>query len=138
MNPDDWIESVLANPNDTVERDRLRDPVENLQWDLAKQYLGKGLTVILENGFWAEEERTQYAFEALEIGARIELFYLEANDFEKLWDRVRRRNEVLVGGPFVMTKEEVFAGWKFFQAPTLEEVAFYDDGAILSWKEPNT
>jgi len=135
MNPDDWIEAVLASPGDITERDRLRDPVENLQWDLAKSYLRKGLTVILENGFWAQEERTQYAWEALEAGARIELFYLEATDFEKLWGRVQGRNVNLVGSPFVMTKEEVLAGWNHFQAPTPEELAFYDGGGIVTWDE---
>jgi len=43
MCPDDWIEALLEDPKNSTEKDRLRDAVENLQWDLAKQYLSKGL-----------------------------------------------------------------------------------------------
>src|SRR5437762_698634 len=83
--PDDWIEAILDKPENIHERDRLRDPVENLQLDLAKSYLAKGLTVILENGFWGEEERSLYLMEALDSGAKAELYYLEAPDYDKLW-----------------------------------------------------
>ena len=84
MCPDEWIEAILNSPENTHERDRLRDPVEDLQWELTKQYLQKGLTLVLENGFWAEEERSLYAMDAVELGATIELVYIEAPDFESL------------------------------------------------------
>ncbi len=133
MCPDDWIEVVLEDPRDRRERDRLRDPVENLQWELTKGYLHCGLTVILENGFWSEEERTQYACEALEVGALIELFYTEAPDFEKLWSRVKERNMADEASPFVMTEEDLRANWNVFEAPTPEEIDFYDDGATVQF-----
>lgn len=123
--PDEWIEQVLADPLDKVERDRLRDPIENLQWDLAQTYLQKGLAVILENGFWAEEERTANALTALELGASIELHYLQAS-FEELWHRIQIRNAELTIPTFIMTREEVEEGWRVFQAPGSDELAFYD------------
>ena len=130
--PDEWIEAILDRPDNTEERDRLRDPIENLQWDLAQSYLAKGLTVILENGFWAEEERTLYAFQALELGAEIELHYLAAsNDF--LWQRVVDRNQNLENKTFVMTREEVEYGWSLFQPPTGEELFFYDDWSVTGF-----
>ncbi len=107
MCPDDWIEAMLADPTDVIERDRLRDPVENLQWELAKEWLRFGHIVILENGFWSEEERTQYACEAIAIGALIELFYTEAPDFDRLWSRVSSRNIEITGSPFVMSINEL-------------------------------
>ena len=132
MCPDDWIEALLESPDDQREKDRLRDVVENLQWDLAKQYLRKGLTVILENGFWAEEERTQYAMEALDLGARIELYALDSSDRDELWRRIEARNKTLSTTTWVMTREEHEPHWIGFEAPTLDEIAFYDDGAIIS------
>lgn len=131
MCPDDWIEAILADPADVDERDRLRDPVENLQWDLTQNYLRKGLTVVLENGFWAEEERTAYAVVAVELGAQIELYYLEASH-DVLWRRVVDRNEKMTNRTFVMTREEVEAGWALFQPPTAEELALYDESAVLT------
>jgi predicted kinase len=131
MCPDEWIEAILENPADFVEKDRLRDAVENLQWELTKQYLSKGLTVILENGFWAEEERNQYAMEAIALGSRIELYSMDSTDRDELWRRIELRNKDLSTVTWVMTREEHEPQWSGFEAPTLEEIAFYDDGGIF-------
>lgn len=131
MCPDDWIEAVLKDPDDHSEKDRLRDVIENLQWELAKSYLIKGLTVILENGFWAEEERTQYAMEALELGARIELYAMDSSDLDELWRRIELRNQKLESSTWVMAREEHEPKWIGFEQPTLDEIAFYDDGALF-------
>jgi len=129
--PDDWIEAVLRDPNDRAEKDRLRTAIENLQWDLAKQYLAKGLTVILENGFWAEEERTQYALEALELGARIELYAMDSSDLDELWRRIVQRNQTLNTSTWVMRREDHEPHWTGYEPPTREEIAFYDEGEII-------
>jgi predicted kinase len=131
--PDDWIERVLGDPTDSIERDRLRDPMENLQWELALNWLQMGFTVILENGFWAEEERFLYAMGAVELGATIELHYLPAPDLEALWDRVSARNARLEGPTFVMSKEELGLAWRAFEPPTREELEFYDEWAV--WEQ---
>lgn len=132
MCPDDWIEAVLEDPHDRREKDRLRDVIENLQWDVAKDHLRKGLTVILENGFWAEEERTQYAMEALEVGARIELYAMDSSDLDELWRRIELRNQSLTSPTWVMRREDHEPHWTGFEAPTADEIAFYDDGGIIS------
>ena len=130
LSPDEWIEALLADPRDIAERDRLRDPVENLQWDLAQTWLRKGHTVVLDNGFWTEEERTAYAVVALDLGASIELYYLEV-PHEELWRRVLARNAVLKKPTFVMTREEVEGYGQAFQPPTPHELSFYDEGVIV-------
>jgi len=124
---DEWIEAILDDPEDNEERDRLRDPVENLQWDLARTYLQKGLTVILENGFWAEEERSLYAMGAIELGARIEICHMEASSFEELWLRVSDRNSQLETQTFRMTEEELRSAFGQFEPPSEEEMRFYDE-----------
>lgn len=129
MCPDDWIEAVLADPDDDAEKNRLRDAVENLQWELAKEYLRKGLTVILENGFWSEDERNQYAMEAIELGARIELYAMDCTDLDELWRRIELRNQTLTTKTWVMRRED--HTWSGYEHPTLEEIAFYDDGALV-------
>ena len=127
--PDEWIQQILAEPLDLQERDRLRDPVENLQWDLAQRLLGTGITVILENGFWAEEERTLYAIGALDLGASIELYYLEVSH-DELWRRIVERNKT--ERVFAMTREEVEEAWRMFQPPAPEELGFYDVSEVLN------
>jgi predicted kinase len=131
MCPDDWIEALLCDFGDEGEKSRLRDAVENLQWELARGYLVKGFTVILENGFWSEEERTQYAMEALELGARIELWAMDSTDRDELWRRIEARNLTLSTPTWVMRREDHDHKWDRYQPPTRDEIAFYDDGGIL-------
>ena len=128
--PDDWIERLLADPEDFVERNRLRDPVENLQWELAREYLAQGFTVVLDNGFWSEEERSLYAMGGLELGAVIELYCLEV-PLEELWRRVQVRNAELESKTFVMTREELEDAWRVFEPPSADELAFYDESAAI-------
>ena len=66
---------ILADPTDIPERDRLRSPVEALQWDLAKRLLTLGQNVILEWGFWSREERESVRLEAEDLGATVVLHY---------------------------------------------------------------
>ena len=47
--PDEWISAILADVSDTIEMDRLRTPVESVQWEVAKRALTLGINVILEN-----------------------------------------------------------------------------------------
>jgi len=134
MCPDDWIEAVLLDPRDEAEKRRLRDAVENLQWELAKTYLAKGLTVILENGFWSQEERNQYAMEAIELGARIELYSMDSSDLHELWRRIEQRNLTLTSDIWKMRREDHEAHWVGYEPPTEDEIAFYDDGAHVTEK----
>lgn len=126
---DEWIDALLGDPADIAERDRLRDPVEDLQWDLAQRLVAQGQTVILEFGFWAEEERTIFALTAIKLGAKVELHYLEAS-FEELWRRILKRNAELDQPTWVMTREDAELGWRIFQPPTQHELDSYDDWSI--------
>lgn len=130
MCPDEWIAQLLANPHDVPERDRLRDPMENLQWDLTRTYLTQGFTVVLENGFWSEEERSLYAMGALDLGARIELIYLEAS-LDELWRRVDARNDTPEGEIFPMTRDDLERAWRLFELPLPDELAFYDSARVI-------
>ncbi|MEN9936182.1 MAG: hypothetical protein RLZZ387_2761 [Chloroflexota bacterium] len=123
LSPDEWIAVILADHADTAERDRLRDPVESLQWDLARRVLALGRDVILENGFWSREERARYRAEAQALGARVELHYLAASR-EVLWERLARRNAQLPPGTFAVTETDLdtWAGW--FEPPAADEPGF--------------
>src|SRR5690349_13008884 len=77
LSPDEWIASLLADATDMAELDRLRSPVEAIQWEVAKRVLALGTDVILEWGFWSRDERARYRAQAEAIGARVELHYLE-------------------------------------------------------------
>lgn len=119
--PDQWIVALLANPGDIIERDRLRAPVEALQWDLAKRALALGTNVVLENGFWSRAERLHYRSEAETLGARVDLRYL-AVARDELWARLARRNAELPPGTFAVSEDELDLWWSWFEPPTADEL----------------
>lgn len=118
--PDEWIAAILADPDDIAERDRLRDPVEAIQWEMAKRTLVLGTNVILENGFWSRAERNRYRAEAEALGARLELHYLAVSR-EELWARLSKRNLNLPPGTFAVTEEDLDLWSSWFEPPTEDE-----------------
>ena len=119
--PDEWITQILADPNDIVELDRLRDPVEFLQWDVAKRTLVLGVNVILENGFWSRRERDYFRIEAESLGADVELHYLDV-DLDELWRRISKRNADLPPDTFHVSKENLEEWARSFESPTEDEL----------------
>lgn len=121
LSPDEWIVPLLFDITDTAERDRLRSPVELLQWEVAKRALVLGNDVVLEWGFWSREERTRYRAQAEALGARVELRYL-AVERDELWARLSKRNENLPPGTFVVTEDELDQWWSLFEPPSVDEL----------------
>ena len=120
LSPDEWIVPILEDVNNIPERDRLRDPIETIQWELTKQLLLLGTDVILEWGFWSKNERLRYRQEAEALGATVELHYLDV-DLDELWQRLSKRNDNLPPGTFAITRAdlELWASW--FEPPTPDE-----------------
>lgn len=118
--PDEWIAQILADPSDRRELDRLRDPVEKIQWQVALRALALGLDVVLEYGFWSREERARFRREAEATGARVELRYLAVSR-EELKARLARRNADLPGGTFAVSEEELDLWWSWFEPPGADE-----------------
>jgi len=123
LSADEWILGILEDQGDLVERDRLRDPMEQLLWSHAQRLLQVGLSVILENGFWAKEEREGYRETAVNLGVKVELYYVQA-DLITLWERIKKRNTNLQ--EMQMTKKELEEAWQVFQPPTTEEGQKYN------------
>ena len=121
--PDEWITQILADINDIPELDRLRDPVESIQWDVAKRTLVLGLNVILENGFWSHQERDYFRREAEVLGANVELHYLDV-DLDELWRRLSKRNADLPSGTFHVSKENLEEWATSFEIPSEDEMPF--------------
>jgi predicted kinase len=122
--PDEWIASILADVTDTAELDRLRTPIETVQWEVAKRALVLGINVILENGFWSQEERTSYRVQAEALGASVELIYLSV-DRDELWARLSKRNENLQPGAFFVREDQLDLWLSWFEPPTADEIESY-------------
>lgn len=123
--PDEWIHSVIEDVSDIRERDRLRDPIEQLQWKSAQRLLSLGTSVILENGFWSRDERVGYLEIARTIGVKVTLHYLQA-ELDVLWERIRKRNKLARTDSFFVSKEMLDSFLPLFTPPDREEIQLFN------------
>lgn len=121
LSPDEWISDIVADSSNQSELDRLRSPIESLQWKLAGRALTLSIDVILEWGFWSRSERMHYRSQAEALGAQTELCFLDV-DRDELWRRLSERNLNLPLGTFVVTKDQLDLWWTLFEPPSADEL----------------
>lgn len=117
LSADDWMAALAINLWDADAREK----IERLQWQVGRQLLALGLTVIIEWGTWGRAERDALRTEAKALGAAVELNYLSA-PVDVLFERVRQRQ--LEEPP--IQKEQLATWAAAFQVPTAEEMALFD------------
>lgn len=117
LSPDEWMETLLISLWD----EDLRSRVEALQWELTKDLLRLGQTVIIEWGTWGRAERDALRDEARALGASVELHYL-SESIDVLWDRIQSR-----GAESPAIQREDLESWvEAFEAPDDEEMTLFD------------
>lgn len=124
--PDDWIKAIIKDPNDKEELDRLRDPVEQLQWTLAQRLIDLNVDVILENGFWSREERLKYCENAKRLGTQVIVHFLSVSK-QELWKRIEKRNADPNNDSFCVSKELLEESFKCFTPPNEMEAKSYNE-----------
>ena len=122
--PDEWKHDLGIDYYDEDRRVRL----EQRLWRLGQELLGLGQSVILENGFWAREERDELRLGARSLGVAVELHYVEA-PIDELWRRLEIRNERAVPGTVPIKREDLEKWARQFEAPDAAEQALFDEGA---------
>ncbi len=121
LTPDEWIAELLPEGWDRAELDRLRAPVEALQWKVARRALALGQNVVLDWGLWSREERDQLREGARALGARAEVRYLNPAR-EELVARLARRGPKLRPGEFEVSEEELDLWATWLEPPTPDEL----------------
>lgn len=121
LTPDEWIDRVLPAGWQQAELDRLRAPVEALQWALAERALSLGLNVVVDFGVWSRRERDEFRSRAASVGARTELRYLDVPKAELL-ARLARRNAALPAGTFHIAPEQIERWAEWFEPPSADEL----------------
>jgi len=121
LTPDEWLYPLLKDTTDKAELDRLRTPMEAVQWELAKKLLGLGINVILDWGFWSREQRMTYRREAEELGAEVVFRFFDVNRAELL-ERLSRRNANLQPGTFTVTEAELDRFVPWYEPPYADEL----------------
>ena len=120
LTPDEWIVSLYGGDLDRPHRDAVRDPVEAVQWQVAKRALSLACNVVLDWGFWSRAERTDYRSQAEALGTRVRVIFLDVC-IDELWSRISRRDES-AGGTLGITRSELEQWSTLFEPPTDEEL----------------
>ncbi len=94
FSPDEWLEPFFGGMdyvNRWEEYCKQRVKLESMQLDMALRLVELGINAVLENGFWAREERDAYRTKAVQRGIDTKLYYLDVPHHE-LWSRLKKRN----------------------------------------------
>jgi predicted kinase len=119
--PDEWKHDLGIDYYDEQRRVQLEDRL----WRLGQELLTLGQSVILENGFWAREERDELRLGARALGVAVELHHLDA-PVEELWRRLRLRNDEARPGVAPIEREDLQRWALQFEAPDAAELALFD------------
>ena len=122
FSPDEWKHDLDIDYYDDERRVRL----EARLWRLGQELLGLGQSVILENGFWAREERDELRQAARALGVPVELHFLDV-PFDELWRRIEIRNELAPPGAAPITRTSLEQWAEHFEAPDAAELARFDN-----------
>jgi predicted kinase len=121
LSPDEWMVALEIDLWDPVGRSR----IEALQWTFAVDLLSRGISVILEHGFWSRAERDDARRRAREVGAEACLRFLDV-PVDELWGRLEARNAA--PDAIVVIPRHILEFWARdrFETPTPDELAAFD------------
>jgi predicted kinase len=125
--PDEWLMDLGVDLHDEKLRERLEARFKQLAYELLKQ----GQDVVLEFGFWARPERDEIREAAHNIGASVELYYLEV-PHDELVRRVEKRNNSDMWQSAPISREQMDHFRKLFQEPSEEELNLFDSHQVVS------
>jgi predicted kinase len=121
LTPDEWI-PILYGENLSQEKlDSVRDPMEAMHWQMAAAALRLGVDVVLDFGLWSRRERDDFRARAAALGARAEIYFLNASHAE-LSARLAARNANLPPGTFHISQAQLDLWWNWFEPPTEDEL----------------
>lgn len=120
--PDEWHIFLFGNDfHEDGQHDQRHDRIEALMWKLGRELLSKGISVILDFGFWAKEQRDEKRAEAKALGARVQICYQDT-PLPELLRRLEQRNKTGTEVFTTITPEDMKEWSGMFQPPEKEEL----------------
>lgn len=128
--PDEWQIRLFGDDFhlDPQAHNKCHTEIEHIMWELAQKLLLLGNDVVLDYGFWAEEERTFFYREAKRLGVNFEIHALQPS-LIKLQERVAKRNQDPAYLAFQISSEELAAWYQIYQPVTERELKKYANEA---------
>ena len=117
--PDEWMQDM----NVSLWNKKVRFGLETRFMDLGVELLKSGVSVIYEYGFWSKQERDQMLHLGREIGATVELYYLDVPEAE-LRTRLKHRQ---MEGDNIIRAFKLTKWLRAFEKPEDAEQQLYDN-----------
>lgn len=118
---DEWMWALGSTPWDNV----LQPKFEAQLWLLAKEALGLGLSVVVDFGLWARDERDEMRLAARRLGVGVELHVLDP-PVDELWRRIDARNAEPPWTEHPIGRADLEEWVAVFERPTDAERALFD------------
>jgi predicted kinase len=121
ITPDEWMIPLFGRDFRNDEYPRRRDIVEGLLISMALDILRVGVSVVLDFGCWAKNERSALRFLAESVGAICEVVYVPLSTHDQV-RRVTERWEASPQSQFPITEKDLAKWAHLFEVPTTEEL----------------
>jgi predicted kinase len=121
LTTDEWHVGLFGQDALQPEHNARHSLIEAMLWNIASRALELGIDVVLDFGFWAQEEREDYRLRAKRLGASSEVHFLDVPE-DELLRRLALRNSKLSEDSFHISEESMKPWIEFFQRPTIEEL----------------
>lgn len=120
FSPDEWHTRMFGHDMDSPEHDARHDRVEALMRDVADALLVRGVSVILDFGFWSRRERDQLREHARSLGADFRIIFMDT-PLDVIFARMDARNASGREDIFRLTREDMLSYLQWWEPPTDDE-----------------
>ena len=117
---DEWSICLIGNDPTIDGYEEWDTKIIELSRDVAFQLAEKGIDVIIDEGFWAKEQRDELRRKIDAIGAKAVMYYVDT-PIEKIRERVVGRNNNLTKDSFKISREMLDNYLKYWQPPSEHE-----------------
>jgi predicted kinase len=117
---DEWSIRLIGNDPTIDGYEEWDRKIIGLSRDIAFYLAEKGIDVIMDEGFWAKEERDELRRKIDAIGAKAVMYYVET-PIETIRERVVGRNNNITKESFKISREMLNNYLKYWQPPSDDE-----------------
>ena len=117
---DEWSICLIGNDPTIDGYEEWDAKIIELSREVAFQLAEKGIDVIIDEGFWAKEQRDELRRKIDAIGAKAVMYYVDT-PIETIRERVVGRNNNLTKDSFKISREMLDNYLKYWQPPSEDE-----------------